>query len=118
MTDLAFEFARALSMAAFFFYGWACIRNDTMAAEFERYGLARLRKLTGSLELLGALGLLIGYASPLSLVLASGGLCLLMLMGVVTRLRIRDSFLATLPALVLLLMNAFIFTISIQAETA
>ena len=104
-------------MAAFFFYGWACIRNDAMVAEFERYGLARLRKLTGSLELLGALGLLIGYAFPLALVLASGGLSLLMLMGVLTRLRIRDSFFATLPALVLLLMNAYIFTVSIQAET-
>lgn len=105
-------------MAAFFFYGWACIRDAAMVAEFERYGLARLRKLTGSLEMLGALGLAVGYFIPLSLTLASAGLSLLMLMGVATRLRIRDSFLATLPALVLLLMNAFIFTVSIQAETS
>jgi len=115
---MAFEVSRALSMAAFFFYGWVCLSNAAMVAEFERYGLARLRKLTGSLELLGALGLLIGYASPLALVLASGGLALLMLIGVATRLRIRDPLLATLPALVLLLMNAFIFSVSIQAETA
>ena len=118
MTDIAFETSRALSIATFFFYGWACLRSAAMALEFERYGLARLRKLTGCLEILGALGLLVGYANPLALVLASGGLSLLMLMGVATRLRIRDSIMATLPALVLLVMNAFIFSVSIQAATA
>ncbi len=105
-------------MAAFFFYGWACIHDGAMVAEFERYGLARLRKLTGSLEILGAIGLGLGYLYPLSLTLASAGLSLLMLMGVATRLRIRDSFLATLPALLLLLINTFILVVSIQTDAS
>ncbi|MFT7671291.1 MAG: hypothetical protein ACI8X5_004008 [Planctomycetota bacterium] len=103
-------------MVAFFFYGWHCIRSAIMVAEFERYGLKRLRKLTGSLELLGPTGLLIAYAFPPVLLVASGGLILLMLMGVMTRLRFRNSFVATLPALVLFLMNAFIFSVSFRGE--
>ena len=45
---------------------------------------------------------------PLVLV-ASAGLALLMLLGVATRIRVRDSFMETLPAVVLLLVNAYIF---------
>ncbi len=108
MSDLAFELCRALSMAAFFAFGWACLSTRAMVLEFERYGLARLRKLTGVLELAGALGLLVGYFNMPILILASGGLSLLMLMGVLTRLRIRDSLVQMLPALALLVMNAYV----------
>jgi uncharacterized membrane protein YphA (DoxX/SURF4 family) len=103
----AFEIARALSAVAFLFYGIACLASPRMDAEFERYGLARFRRLVGALECLGALGLLVGQFSRPVLVLAAAGLVLTMLMGIATRIRIGDSLVQTLPAIVLLVLNAF-----------
>ncbi len=109
--DLAFEAARAVSLLAFLGYGLACLCSDHMVAEFERFGLARMRRLTGALEVLGALGLAGGYVFPVVGVAAAVGLTLLMVLGVATRVRVGDSFLATSPALVLLALNAFVATV-------
>jgi hypothetical protein len=117
LTDLAFETSRAISMVTFFFYGWACLASNYMVAEFERYRLPQLRKLTGTLEIAGALGLLLGYMYPVLVVLASGGLSLLMLLGIATRLRIRDPIVASLPALVLFIMNAYVLAFSLYRDS-
>lgn len=80
-----------------------------MRVEFERYGLARFRALTGVLELLGGLGLLVGLYSLPILLFSSAGLALLMLAGTAVRIKIRDSFLSMLPAVFYMLLNFFIF---------
>ena len=95
-------------MLAFFGYGWACLVSDHMVAEFERFGLKKFRRLTGALEVLGALGLAAGYFLPAIGVAAAAGLTTLMGLGVATRVRVGDSLGATLPALILCLVNAFI----------
>ena len=105
---IAFEIAKALSIVAFLGYGLTCLFSEHMTAEFERYGLARLRKLTGGLEVAGALGLLAGYLVPALVLVASGGLCVLMALGVAARIRVRDPLQAMLPALFFLAVNAFI----------
>lgn len=110
----AFEIARALSAAAFLFYGIACLVAPRMRTEFERYGLAKFRVLIGTLECLGALGLLAGHFSHPVLVLAAAGLALTMLMGIVTRVRIGDSLAQTLPAIVLLLLNTFVLGVALK----
>ncbi|TVP59002.1 MAG: hypothetical protein EA351_02365 [Gemmatimonadales bacterium] len=98
-----------LSALLFLYYGFLCLFANGMAEEFRRFGLSRFRRLTGSLEILGALGLLVGlWVTPVMLA-ASGGLALLMALGVGTRVRVRDSLLETLPAAVLLLVNVFVF---------
>ena len=79
-----------------------------MEAEFKRYGLARFRRLIGALECLGALGLVVGHFNRPVLVLAAAGLTLTMLMAIATRIRIGDSLAQTLPAIVLLVLNAFV----------
>jgi uncharacterized membrane protein YphA (DoxX/SURF4 family) len=109
----AFEIARALSAIAFLFYGIVCLSTSHMKAEFERYGLARFRILVGILECLGALGLLVGYFNRPVLVLAAAGLMLTMLLGIATRIRIGDSLVRTLPAIVLLILNAFVLGVAI-----
>ena len=105
---IAFEVARAASAAAFLGYGIACLASPRMDAEFKRYGLARFRRLVGALECLGSLGLLVGQFSHPVLVLAAGGLTLLMFLAVFTRVRIGDSLVQALPAAVLLILNAFV----------
>ena len=111
--QIAFEIARTLSAVAFLFYGIACLVSPRMEVEFERYGLARFRRLIGALECLGALGLLAGQFNRPVLVLAAAGLVLTMLMGIATRIRIGDSLAKTLPAIVLLVLNAFVLGVAI-----
>lgn len=107
--QVAFEVFRALSALAFVGYGSACLTTRHMTVEFERFGLARFRRLVGALELMGGMGLLVGYVYRPLLLLSSAGLTLLMLLGVLTRVRIRDSVVETLPAFVLFLMNGYVF---------
>lgn len=80
-----------------------------MKAEFQRFQLEHFRILTGLLELLGGAGLLIGFWWPPAQVMASAGLAVLMLLGVGVRIKVRDGWLETLPALLLMLVNAYIF---------
>ncbi|MFT7486020.1 MAG: hypothetical protein ACI9F9_001873 [Candidatus Paceibacteria bacterium] len=89
-----------------------------MTAEFERYGLAKLRRLIGVLELAGAIGLLIGYVFQPLVAIAAGCLCLLMIMAVGVRIRIHDSLSQTLPALVLCMLNAYVLIYEIQGASA
>ena len=106
---LIYQASMALSITAFLLYGSSCLFSGGMIAEFERFGLARFRRLTGALEVAGALGLIAGYFVPPLVVAASAGLSLLMVLGVITRVRVRDSLLVMLPALVLLLANLYVF---------
>ena len=97
--------AQLLSFLAFLFYGYVCVFTDKLVSEFERYGLSHMRVLTGCLEIVGALGVLCGIRYSTIGVLASLGLALMMICAVYVRIKIRDSLLQTLPAIVLLLVN-------------
>ncbi len=81
---------------------------NAMDKEFERYGMARFRKLTGALEVAGSLGLIAGYFVPGLTVAAAGGLSLLMAAGLAVRFRSEDSVPKTLQAGGMLLVNLFI----------
>ncbi|NNM33956.1 MAG: hypothetical protein HKO53_12855 [Gemmatimonadetes bacterium] len=105
---VAFHFANAISIALFLLYGLQCLFADGMVDEFERYGLTRFRKLTGALEVLGAVGLAAGYFVPFLTALSASGLALLMLLGLAVRIRVRDSTIQMLPAAFLLGVTAFI----------
>lgn len=107
-TGLLYHLANAVSIALFFYYGTACLFANGMVDEFERYGLSRYRRAIGALEVLGAIGLVVGYLfSPVS-TLSAGGLSVLMLLGLGVRVKMRDSILDMVPAAFLLLVNVFI----------
>jgi hypothetical protein len=98
-----------LSSSAFLFYGINCLLSQKMKDEFARFGLGKQRILIGYLQLLGALGLIIGYFfSPLLIFIASTGLTLLMFSGFAVRIKIKDSLLESLPSLIFALINLFI----------
>jgi len=111
--NLLYEACKVLLIVLFLYYGLAVLLSDAMVAEFERFGLLQFRKPTGVLELLGALGLVLGYFLPYLTVAAAGGLTLLMAAGVIVRLRCRDSLVAALPAFVMLVMNLYIVVYAI-----
>lgn len=88
-----------------------------MKREFERYQFSRYRTLTGTLQILGALGLLIGvYYKPL-LILASGGLAGMMLTAVGIRRKIGDPWLAKVPAIFYLAVNLYILHSALYPPT-
>ena len=109
----AYHIGTFLSIALFLYYGAACLFAEGMVEEFERFGLARLRRLTGMLELLGATGLAVGYLIPVVTLISATGLTLLMALGVVTRIRVRDSFIEIVPAAALGLINLYIVLYSV-----
>lgn len=104
-----------LSSAIFFFYGILCLTSLSMLHDFQRYGLANLRTLTGVLELLGSVGLVVGYKWPFSLRVSSGGLALLMLIAFAIRVKFRDGIALSLPSFLLMLVNAYILVRSLEA---
>ncbi|MFI8379768.1 DoxX family protein [Leeuwenhoekiella sp. NPDC079379] len=80
-----------------------------MKKEFIRFKLAKWRTLVGILQILGGLGLVIGvFLSNTLVVISAGGLALLMLMGFVTRLYIKDSVIASSPAFIFTVLNALL----------
>lgn len=83
---------------SFFIYGATCLYSNRMVIEFERYGLSYFRRLIGVLQLLGAIGLLVGFFMPWIGAIAATGLCLQMVCGLGVRIKIRDSWVQCLPA--------------------
>jgi len=80
-----------------------------MKSEFERFNLKKLGIFVIILEILGAFGLLVGlFFKPLMLI-SSVGLATLMLLGLITRIKSKDSFLVSLPALFYMILNTYIF---------
>ncbi|MFN5704929.1 MAG: DoxX family protein [bacterium] len=98
-----------ISSLSFLGYGVTYFTSSKMKDEFKRFNLEKVGTLTAVLELLGALGLIVGFWSPIILMISSGGLSLLMFLGVMTRIKVKDSLLVTIPALFYMFINAYIF---------
>jgi hypothetical protein len=82
-----------------------CVFTSHMRDEFERFGMARFRLLTGILEILGAIGTLVGLWWMPLFIFSTLGLGTLMLLGLVTRMRLKDPVLQMLPAFLLMAVN-------------
>lgn len=95
---------------SFCLYGWSCLKTQYMVDEFKRYGLARFRKLTGNLQLLGATGLIIGLLIPAIGGLAAAGLSLQMACGLGVRVKIKDNWFRCLPAICYMILCGWIAT--------
>ena len=80
-----------------------------MKLEFKRFGLEKFGALVAMLEILGAIGLLLGISLHPLLLVSSGGLTLLMFLGVLVRIKMKDSLLISTPATIYMLLNACIF---------
>ena len=95
-----------LSAAAFSYYGAACWFTERLRLEYLRYGVPHLRVILGTLQILGATGILLGFAfAPLGAA-ASPGLARMMAIGVMFRWKLGDPFRLMVPATTLTLLNA------------
>ena len=97
------------SSLSFLTYGIAYFKSPNMKSEFKRFGLEKQGMLVVILEVLGAIGLLVGLVVNPIMLISAGGLSLLMLLGVAVRLKIGDSIWVSLPAFSFMVLNAYIF---------
>jgi hypothetical protein len=96
------------SSLSFLGFGFACLLSSRMKIEFQRYGLDRWRPWIGCLQLIAAISLLIGFAVPWLGQAAAAGLALMMLTGVIVRIKIHDTFWQMLPAIGYGLLNGYL----------
>lgn len=102
-----------LSSFSFLFYAISYFVGTHMKNEFKRFNLEKLGFLVIMLEIVGALGLLIGiWYKPLLLV-SSAGLALLMFLGVIVRIKMKDNLWISLPALFYMGLNGYIFYLAL-----
>ncbi|MBP3193541.1 DoxX family protein [Natronogracilivirga saccharolytica] len=103
------QFLVILNAVFFLLYGFQALHSRRMIEEFNRFGLTDTqRKLTGGLQIAGSAGLLTGFVYPLIGLLASAGFTAMMFLGFIVRIKIKDSFVQSAPALFFMLINAWL----------
>ena len=98
---------------SFIIYGVLLFLSNNMKNDFKRFKLEKFRTLIGVLELLGGIGLLVGLKFDLILLISSGGLALLMLLGLRIRIKVKDSLWLSFPSLFFMLLNLYVFLIAL-----
>lgn len=98
---------------SFIIYGSLLLVSAEMQDEFKRFKLEKFTTLVGVLELLGGIGLLAGIWVSFILLISSGGLALLMLLGFGVRIKIKDSFWLSFPSLFFMLLNLYVFLVAL-----
>lgn len=102
------------SSISFIIYSVSYFISPHMKSEFERFQLKHLGLFVIILEMLGAVGLLAGLFFKPLLLISSGGLSLLMMFGLITRIKSKDSFLVSSPAIFYMILNGYIFYMGIN----
>jgi len=103
-----------ISSLSFLTYAFSYFNAPHMKNEFKRFGLEKIGLTTVLLEIIGALGLLVGLKFNPILTISSFGLALLMLSGLIVRIKLKDSIWISFPALFYMGLNIYIFLASIN----
>tara|TARA_B100000575_G_C22756170_1_gene450620 strand:- start:221 stop:559 length:339 start_codon:yes stop_codon:yes gene_type:complete len=101
-----------LTGISFVIYGISLFKSNKMQEEFIRFKLQGYIRIVGTLEILGGFGLIVGLQFNFILIISSMGLTLLMLLGVITRIRVKDSLLVSFPAIFFMIINFYILYLS------
>lgn len=88
--------------------------TDSLQNDFKRFELEQFGLLIILLELFGAVGLIVGLKYNPLLTISSLGLTMLMLCGLLFRIKYGDSVLVSLPALFYMLLNGYICYLSLR----
>lgn len=85
-----------------------------MKNEFKWFSLEKLGLLTIVLELFGAIELIVGLKFKTILIISSLGLALLMLIGLIVKIKLKGSIRISQPALFYMVLNTYMFGASIK----
>ena len=95
-----------VSGLSFLYYGFRVLFRPALRGEFERYGIPAVRQLVGVMEVLGGTAVLLGLAVPPLGALGAAGLTVLMVLGLIVRVRVHDAPRLMVPAAALAALNA------------
>ena len=84
-----------------------------MKSEYARWGYNNQRKIVGSLQLLGGIGLILGLQINVLLITTSFCFIMMMTMAIFIRVKIKDNITDILPAITYLFLSILIFYNSI-----
>jgi len=98
-----------VSSLSFFAYVLSYFISPHMKSEFKRFNLEKLGLIIILFQFIGALGLLVGLVFSSILILSSFGLFLQMLLGLIVRIKLKDSLWVSLPAFFFMILNGYIF---------
>ena len=93
---------------SFIIYGLSSFQSRRMAKEYKRWGFDRGRSIIGFFQLIGGLGLLVGFKYQSILLASSIGIAVMMFFAIIVRIKIKDSLIEILPALTYLLLASII----------
>ena len=103
-----------ISSLSFYAYVASYFLSPNMKNEFKRFNLEKLGLFIITLEFLGATGLIVGlFLNPI-LIISSLGLGLLMIFGLIVRLKLKDTLWISLPAIFYICLNLYIFIASVK----
>lgn len=95
-----------ISGLSFLHYGFEVLFRPRLQEEFSRYGMPGVRSFVGVIEIAGGVAVLLGLVfAPLG-ALAAAGLTLLMVLGLIVRVRLHDAPRLMFPAAALAAVNA------------
>lgn len=79
-----------------------------MKSEFKRWGISKFRIIVGCAQLTGGFGLLAGLYFPIMTLLSSLGLTVLMFLGFILRIIVKDGIVKSSPAFIYIIINLII----------
>jgi uncharacterized membrane protein YphA (DoxX/SURF4 family) len=95
-----------ISGLSFLYYGFEILFRIRLRQEFSRYGMPGIRSFVGVMEVLGGAAVLLGLAfAPLG-AFGAAGLTVLMVLGLIVRIRLHDATRLMVPAAALAVLNA------------
>ena len=103
-----------VSSLSFLYYGINTLFSHKMKLEFERWGFSSFRKIIAILQILACFGLIIGLFYNFILSIVSFALFLMMFFAILTRIKVKDSIIKTLPSVFYSLINFLIFYLSFK----
>lgn len=99
--------------ASFIIYGISAFTSKRMAKEYKRWGFEKSRSIIGFFQLIGGLGLILGFKYQSILLASSIGIALMMFFAIIVRFKIKDSLIEILPALTYLVLASIIINSSL-----
>lgn len=104
-----------ISGLSFLRYGLEVLFRIRLREEFTRYGMPGIRKFVGVMEMLGGAAVLLGLAvAPLG-AFGAAGLTLLMILGLIVRIRLHDAPRLMVPAACLGGLNAVLVVLFLNS---
>ena len=98
------------SVVSFIIYGLTSFYSSRLISEFNRWGFGKYRILIAYLQLLASIGLIIGMLfEPFLLTIVSFLLFLMMIVAMITRIKIKDTIINTIPSVFYAILNFIIF---------